>query len=358
MFFKSNLFTIFLIFLVLMALSSSSYSQTGTIVVTVLSGDGIPLYKAVVSVDGSGKSFETDKSGKHSYPSMSPQLYNLTIIKDFYDNGTTSANVRDGETTEVSVKLTKSNTSNSLALLSTFLKSEDVVAFNREIDNLIEVCKANNFKNCQSLQEIKEISSSEAVYLPLLKGKTSLLLYDLGIMENLNVSREDILSSIGRSYLSMNQYTKAAESFKLSIEENPTNPDTYYYLGTTELKQKDYNNAIVAFTKSIQFESGSTFAYTNRAEAYAQKGNLNAAISDYKEALSQNPADADLYKSRAGILVQKKNFTAAIRDFTDAIRLKPNNPELYRLRANAFDAIGDEASAKADKAKADSLENK
>jgi tetratricopeptide (TPR) repeat protein len=58
------------------------------------------------------------------------------------------------------------------------------------------------------------------------------------------------------------------------------------------------------------------------------------------------------FNNRAYILLSRQEFNKAMKDFDEAIRLHPDYPSAYNRRAQAYRALGQQAKADADAAKA------
>ena len=90
-------------------------------------------------------------------------------------------------------------------------------------------------------------------------------------------------------------------------------------------------------------------AVLERALSLASEGRDDEAIARLTQALRVSPRLWQAYQYRGQLrLRQPGSGQAALADFGEAIRLAPKEAHLYALRSQAFDLLGDEASARTD----------
>jgi len=156
--------------------------------------------------------------------------------------------------------------------------------------------------------------------------------------------------------------------------------------GDDTAAMQDYNEALNRFPDLPE-------ALVNRARLYDSQGKLDLALADYDHAIKVRPADATALYARCYERAEiHKDMDGAIADCSEAIRLEPSNTAFRLMRGQVyammdrcadaiadFDAViaakpndgaaysnrgicrhntGDEAGAKADSDKAESLEGK
>ncbi len=77
------------------------------------------------------------------------------------------------------------------------------------------------------------------------------------------------------------------------------------------------------------------------------------ARAAFDKAIQDDPKNPDAYFARGfNILSDSNQMDAAIADFNKAIELNPKYSRAYLMRARAYDALGDNDHAKADRDKA------
>ena len=114
----------------------------------------------------------------------------------------------------------------------------------------------------------------------------------------------------------------------------------------------EYVEAIEKFSKAISLDPLYGPAYSSRGFAYLHTGQSQAAIQDYDEAIRlapENPNLSDDYYNRASAYQTIGQYQQAIQDFTQAIRLNPLQAYRYESRALAYDELGEDINAQADR---------
>jgi tetratricopeptide (TPR) repeat protein len=130
-------------------------------------------------------------------------------------------------------------------------------------------------------------------------------------------------------------------------------PSEAAYSAGAELNDAgDYAEAVEKLTEAIRLDPQYAPAYSSRGFAYLHTGRSQEAIQDYDEAIRlapENPNQADDYYNRGFVYQTTGQYEQAIEDFTQAIRLNPVRADLYESRATAYDNLGEEQKATADR---------
>lgn len=130
-------------------------------------------------------------------------------------------------------------------------------------------------------------------------------------------------------------------------------PASAAYSAGAELNSAgEYESAIEKLSKAIRLDPLYAPAYSTRGSAYLHTGQSQAAIQDYDEAIRlapENPNLFDDYYNRASVYQTIGQYQQAIQDFTQAIRLNPVQAYLYESRALAYDELGEDINAQADR---------
>lgn len=167
----------------------------------------------------------------------------------------------------------------------------------------------------------------------------------------------------GNAYLDKGELDHAIADYDKAIEIDPNfekaleNRDLIY-------KAKD---RIEGWTIGIKSNSRPDY-YNYRGETYSALGKYTQAIADYTKAIELEPDRRQkgfYYKNRCWAYIRKREYNFAIADCTKAIELSssvgPDSTaslvEAYRHRANAYEKKGNVVRAKADREKANQLEN-
>lgn len=169
---------------------------------------------------------------------------------------------------------------------------------------------------------------------------------------------------------------------------------------TTVLLNGKFDDAIKEFDAVLAEDPKDVYALNGRGFAYAQQGDLAKAFADLDASVRARPEWAPTYRLRGQALVIRKQylsaigeytnairldpkaevgllwfvrdpfsahleralawlevgeFEGAVRDCTEELRLNPNSSEAYGIRGSAYQKLGNEGAAKADRARADEL---
>jgi tetratricopeptide (TPR) repeat protein len=153
-------------------------------------------------------------------------------------------------------------------------------------------------------------------------------------------------------------YTKA-------IEMNPKFSYAYVSRAADYVKKGLYNEAIDDSNKAIELNQDFPPAYVNRGEAYYYKGQYDEAIKDTTKAIMLAPKLAAAYNVRGLAYNKKTLYKEAVKDYSKAISLDATGEcgsgekgQAYLNRAEVYQAMGNEAAAKADLKKAGTLSKK
>lgn len=171
------------------------------------------------------------------------------------------------------------------------------------------------------------------------------------------LSPEDYVERANRHW--QNRETdKAIALCDIAIEHNEKLPWAYLIRGNAYQDKGNYDHAISDYTKAIELDPKYADAFNNRGNAYSRKKQFDSAIEDFIKAIELKPHFLEAFINRGYAYNNKKEYTRAIKDYTQAIRLKPDYALAYRNRAVVYEKIGLTERAKADRKKAEKLNQK
>ncbi len=155
----------------------------------------------------------------------------------------------------------------------------------------------------------------------------------------------------------LKDYDQAFMRHDQAIRLDPSYAQAHNERGQTYFKTKDYDSAINDFTEALRLNERLTHAYHNRAIAYLsmKKKDTARAIADETEALKVDKNYGQAYFGRGLGHLFEKAFPKAIADLSRAIDLGANVISALTYREQAYRAVGDNASADADKLRRDKL---
>lgn len=156
---------------------------------------------------------------------------------------------------------------------------------------------------------------------------------------------------LAKIYERLGDFEKAIIRYKLSLETDPNNLDSWIALGTLYVKKEETLQAKTAFTRAIQLSPQSPAAHLNLGLAYLKESNFPLAISEFESALQFAPTSemahynlgytAYLIGNQQHALSNESAATAhyekAVQSYAEAFRL---NPTLTDAAYNAGHTLG------------------
>jgi tetratricopeptide (TPR) repeat protein len=133
----------------------------------------------------------------------------------------------------------------------------------------------------------------------------------------------------GNAFMYLNDYQKAIEDFKKTIEINPYYAKVYYKLGLIyDGHFINYQQAIKNYSKAIELNPKYAIAYNNRGACYATLGDYHKAIEDFDVAINLDK-HAYYHYNRGLAYKMLGKYNQAIKDFQTAAQLGNKQAQKY-----------------------------
>lgn len=100
----------------------------------------------------------------------------------------------------------------------------------------------------------------------------------------------------GNKFYNKQDYKRAIELYKTSIESKQNEACSYYNAGVCYIKLKKYDNAIEMIQKALSFQRDSKY-YFNIGYCHSMKNNTNKALIYFNLAWALNNDDKDCEKA-------------------------------------------------------------
>lgn len=160
----------------------------------------------------------------------------------------------------------------------------------------------------------------------------------------------------------MGKYDTALGNFNKAIELNPLERLSHTYRGLTWSHKGDYEKAFDDFSKAIEIDPEFIETYLRRGDTYMKISNYDKAATDYTIVLQKDPKQFEAYFNRGLCRLAEgrrsnDNYRKAIEDLTTCIELRPSYVLAYLNRALAYEKLGFEKEAKADREEAKKWES-
>ncbi|MCC5937174.1 MAG: tetratricopeptide repeat protein [Lunatimonas sp.] len=142
----------------------------------------------------------------------------------------------------------------------------------------------------------------------------------------------DILLLLGRAMIKNQRFKSAEEFLQLAIDQQPENPQPYFYLGIARGYQGDGLGVVTALNAYLSLETDNISAHYNRGFALMKLGFSDWAIEDFDEVLKRKPDHYDAL-ARRGICLLEDNPSQGMRDIQKAAQ---NGNPLAKSIVNQF----------------------
>ena len=111
------------------------------------------------------------------------------------------------------------------------------------------------------------------------------------ILSSTNIKDSKTLVQDGNAYLKKNEYDKAIDCYKQSIDLRPEFSDTYYQLGKAYKGKEDYPNAISSLETYLKGKDQDVEAVILLGECYNQTGTYAKAKEQFNKAMVIDPSN-------------------------------------------------------------------
>ena len=131
--------------------------QTGSVSGKVVrEGDGGPIYDAIVTAEGTGKTTHTDRGGKYKFDALEKgKDYTLVMIKSpLYKDGTITVNVKSESNEAEIVRLVRKSANElNLGAMIGLLDAGKYEEFEKRLSVLSKACEGLDDKDCKLIRE-------------------------------------------------------------------------------------------------------------------------------------------------------------------------------------------------------------
>lgn len=154
------------------------------------------------------------------------------------------------------------------------------------------------------------------------------------------------LKIVALNYVLLEDYPDADRWLTRSVEANPKDSESWYYLGRTKYNENRFQEAVHAFDECLRLDSRNTKAQANRGLALEGLGRTDDALAAYRIAIAiqaQGAAkSAEPFIDLGNLLLQQNQIDEAIDNLVKAREISPQDSRVYEslgkgyLRLNKF----------------------
>ena len=163
-------------------------------------------------------------------------------------------------------------------------------------------------------------------------------------------TNSDSYLGLGISYKYLNNYDKAIENFKKSINTNKDNnkleAQSYYEMGVCYLLSNEMTKAITSFQKSIMKDRDNLDVQLQLALAHELVHEEDMALKIYDKLIEEHPNYTKAYSHKGALLICKGEYTEAISIFKQILKLEPKFHRAYFGLGVCFDNLKEYSYAK------------
>jgi|GEM_PF-5525320 len=160
---------------------------------------------------------------------------------------------------------------------------------------------------------------------------------------------------MGENLIALHEDDDAVKHFQQVLELNPkpvSEAIAFYGLGRCHQDLKQHEQAVSEFSECLKINSFYSVGYLLRGFSLCSLHEYKRAIEDYTMCISITKVNpSNYFVLRGDCYFELKQYENAVADYTAAITGDPTNRmkwNWYRLRAAAFEAAGEDTSARSD----------
>ena len=164
------------------------------------------------------------------------------------------------------------------------------------------------------------------------------------------------LKIVALDYLLFGSYTDADKWLTKSLEWNPMDPQSWYYLGRIKYNENSFEEAVGAFKKCLELDPANVNAEDNLGLSYAGLGRWEAAIAAYQKAIAWQSESLDRkpgpFLNLGTLLLAQNRAAEALPHLQKVVEISPADPKAHQQLGKAYSALDrlPEAQAELEKA--------
>ncbi|HMB01005.1 MAG TPA: tetratricopeptide repeat protein [Spirochaetota bacterium] len=131
----------------------------------------------------------------------------------------------------------------------------------------------------------------------------------------------------GEALYSQKKYNIAAGLLQKSLEKDPLNYLTYFYLGNIKLKQKEFVKADNYYQKAVDLKDKDPAIFYNYAFLKVKQQMYDVAEQLYRRSLQLNSNYAMSYSGLARLYYRVYKWKKSADNFEQLLQVKPDHPD-------------------------------
>jgi tetratricopeptide (TPR) repeat protein len=164
------------------------------------------------------------------------------------------------------------------------------------------------------------------------------------------------LKIVALDYVLLGDYVDADKWLARSLEWNPQDSDSWYYLGRARYNENKFAAAVDAFLQCLKLSPGNVKAEDNLGLAYAGLGRNEEATAAYQQAMAWQSQsvlkNAGPYIDLGSLLLDESRPEEAVRCLLQAVKIAPGESRAHELLGKAYTRLDKLPEAQAELEKA------
>jgi tetratricopeptide (TPR) repeat protein len=167
------------------------------------------------------------------------------------------------------------------------------------------------------------------------------------------------LKIVALDYVLLGNYSDADRWLTRSVEADPKDSESWYYLGRTKYNENRFQEAIHAFEECLRLDTKNTKAQANLGLALEGLGRTDEALAAYRRAIASQTTgaakSAEPFIDLGNLLLQQNQIDDAIENLIKAREISPQAPRVYESLGKAYLRLNKFVEARAELEKAVAL---
>jgi tetratricopeptide (TPR) repeat protein len=160
------------------------------------------------------------------------------------------------------------------------------------------------------------------------------------------------LKIVALDYVLLGAYSDADRWLTRSVEANPKDSESWYYLGRSKYNENRFQEAIHAFEECLRLDSKNIKAQANLGLALEGLGRAGDALAAYRKAIAMQdqggPKNAEPFIDLGNLLLQQNQIEDAIENLVKAREISPQDSRAHESLGKAYLRLNKFAEAKAE----------
>jgi tetratricopeptide (TPR) repeat protein len=153
------------------------------------------------------------------------------------------------------------------------------------------------------------------------------------------------LKIVALDYVLLGSYGDASKWLARSVEENPQDPEAWYYLGRSRYNENRFEEAIEAYLSCLELEPRNVKAQSNLGLSYAGLNRIPEAQAAFRKAIDwqidSSAKNVEPYIDLGDLLIQQNRLQEAVSYLMQAVEIAPRESRAREKLGSAYLNLND-----------------